>query len=96
MLDHVEPVEPRVPHRAGGPRAHRDLRDIVADPNKRMRFYSLPTVTTRRRSSLAEHRAIMAALRDRDVARAPALIAAHIVDPGHDAARAVTAPTRTG
>ena len=74
---------------------NRILLSIVADLNKRVRFYYLPAATGRHDNSVAEHRAIIAAITERDADRAAALITAHIFDTRTDAARVVDTPARS-
>lgn len=62
----------------------------VADLNKRVRFYYVPAAASRHDSSLAEHRAIVDALRTRDDGRARLLIEKHIADTRTQSSRAIT------
>ncbi|MCR5978277.1 FCD domain-containing protein [Gordonia jinghuaiqii] len=59
---------------------NRVLEAMVADVNKRVRFYYLPTAGRRHDVSVAEHRAILDAVRDRDADRAADLLESHIAD----------------
>ncbi|RJQ82019.1 GntR family transcriptional regulator [Pseudonocardiaceae bacterium YIM PH 21723] len=56
------------------------LERISGELNKRTRFYYLPAASARRDTSLAEHRAILDAVRRRDSAQAGVLLCAHIGD----------------
>ncbi|HET9257695.1 MAG TPA: GntR family transcriptional regulator [Pseudonocardiaceae bacterium] len=72
------------------------LTGYLRDLSKRVRFYFLPTAAMRRADSLAEHRAIVDALRRRDGETAQSLVRAHVADTRDDAARAMTTPDRQG
>ncbi|WP_374611484.1 GntR family transcriptional regulator [Gordonia sp. (in: high G+C Gram-positive bacteria)] len=66
---------------------NRVLESMVADVNKRVRFYYLPTAGRRHDVSVAEHRAILDAVRDRDSERAAELLERHIADTRAGASR---------
>ncbi|AFR50871.1 GntR family transcriptional regulator [Gordonia sp. KTR9] len=70
---------------------NRVLESMVADVNKRVRFYYLPTAARRHDVSVAEHRAILDAVRDRDSERAADLLERHIADTRAGASRTLTA-----
>ncbi|GAA1482093.1 GntR family transcriptional regulator [Gordonia sinesedis] len=61
------------------------LTSVVADLGKRVRFYYLPAAAARHDDSVTEHRAILAAVRDRDATVAARLLERHISDTRADA-----------
>lgn len=61
------------------------LSSMVTDLNKRVRFFYLPAAESRRGASVDEHRAILAAIRDRRADDAADLLADHIRDTRDDA-----------
>lgn len=61
------------------------LSSMVTDLNKRVRFFYLPAAESRRLDSVSEHRAILAAIRDRRADDAAELLAHHIRDTRDDA-----------
>ncbi|MDT7743105.1 MAG: hypothetical protein QOE59_2183 [Actinomycetota bacterium] len=67
------------------------LEGYVVDLNKRARFYYLPTATARRDESLADHRAVLEAVLQRDGALAGDLLRRHIGRTRGDASRALGA-----
>jgi len=68
------------------------LSSMVTDLNKRVRFFYLPAAEDRRGDSLSEHRAILAAIRDRRPDDAAELLAEHIRDTRDDTSRRLGTP----
>lgn len=67
------------------------LTEYLRDLSKRVRFYFVPAAARRRERSLAEHRAIVDAVRRRDAQGARDLVRAHVSSTRSDVERALTA-----